>query len=63
MLELVSGRSWSMTWRMSDAELSDAVEALRADLLDAYGDLDREVEVETGFWLRAYRPPEVGAEA
>jgi ubiquinone/menaquinone biosynthesis C-methylase UbiE len=63
MLELVSGRSWSMTWRMGDAELADAVEALRADLLDAYGDLDREVEVETGFWLRAYRPPEVGAEA
>ncbi len=58
MIGLVAGRSWSMTWRMDEAELADAVEALRADLLDAYGDLDREVEIDTGFWVRAYRPPE-----
>jgi SAM-dependent methyltransferase len=57
VIGLVAGRSWSMTWRMDDAELARAVEVLRADLLDAYGDLDREVEVETGFWVRAYRPP------
>ena len=57
LLEIVAGRSWSMTWRMSDAALAEAVEALRADLLDAYGDLERMVEVETGFWVRAYRPP------
>jgi SAM-dependent methyltransferase len=57
IVELVAGRLWSVTWRMADAELAEAVELLRADLLDAYGDLDREVEVETGFWLRAYRPP------
>jgi len=58
MLDLVAGRSWSMTWRMSDADLAGAVDALRADLLQAYGDLDREIVVETGFWVRAYRPPE-----
>jgi SAM-dependent methyltransferase len=58
MLDLVAGRSWSMTWRMSDADLAAAVDALREDLLQAYGDLDREIEVETGFWVRAYRPPE-----
>jgi SAM-dependent methyltransferase len=57
MLELVSGRSWSQTWRMSDGELAEAAGALRADLLDVFGDLDREVELETGFWVRAYRPP------
>lgn len=57
VVELVAGRSWSSTWRMSDAELAAAVEALRADLLEAFGDLEREVELETGFWVRAYRPP------
>jgi hypothetical protein len=57
ILDLVSGRSWSMTWRMGDAELAAAVESLRADLLEAFGDLEREVELETGFWVRAYRPP------
>src|SRR4029453_9847065 len=57
MLELVSGRSWSMTWRMDDADLARAVEALRADLVEVYGDLDREVEIDTGFWVRSYRPP------
>ena len=57
MLELVSGRSWSMTWRMSDDDLAEAVAALRADLLEAYGDLDRDVEVASGFWVRAYAPP------
>jgi hypothetical protein len=57
VLELVAGRFWSGTWRMDDAELAAEVEALRADLQGAYGDLEREVEVETGFWVRAYRPP------
>jgi len=57
VIELVAGRSWSTTWRMSDVELAAAVEALRADLLEAFEDLEREVELETGFWVRAYRPP------
>lgn len=57
MLDLVAGRSWSSTWRMSEAELAHAVESLRADLLGAFGDLEREVALETGFWVRAYRPP------
>ena len=57
VLELVSGRSWSHTWRLDDDELAAAVEALRADLLAEFADLDREVEIETGFWVRAYRPP------
>jgi ubiquinone/menaquinone biosynthesis C-methylase UbiE len=57
ILALVTERSWSQTWRMDDGELADAAAALRADLLDAFGDLDREVDLETGFWVRVYRPP------
>jgi SAM-dependent methyltransferase len=56
MLELIEGRSWSLTWRMDDAQLADASAALREDLVAAFGDLDREVEIETGFWVRAYEP-------
>jgi SAM-dependent methyltransferase len=58
MLALVSGRAWSMTWRMSDADLAASVDALREDLLAAYGDLDREIELASGFWVRAYQSPE-----
>lgn len=50
------GRRWSTTWRMSDAPLAEAAAALRADLVAAFGDLDRELEVESGFWVRAYQP-------
>jgi SAM-dependent methyltransferase len=57
LVGLVAGRCFATTWRMEAAELARAAEELRADLLAAYGDLDREVEVETGFWVRAYRPP------
>jgi hypothetical protein len=56
MLALIEGRSWSLTWRMSDAQLAEAAAALRDDLAAAFGDLDREVEIETGFWVRAYQP-------
>jgi SAM-dependent methyltransferase len=57
LLDQVAGRSWSMTWRLDDAQLAEAVAALRAELVDAFDDIDREVGVESGFWVRAYRPP------
>lgn len=57
MLDLVASRAWSSTWRMSDAELAHAVATLRGDLLEAFGELDRDVDLPTGFWLRAYHPP------
>jgi SAM-dependent methyltransferase len=58
LLDLVAGRAFSLTWKLSDAELAGAGAALRAALEREFGpDLEREVEVETGFWVRAYRPP------
>jgi len=42
---------------MSDAQLAQAEDGLRAELLARYGDLDRPVETEGGFWVRAYLPP------
>ncbi|RIL01917.1 MAG: methyltransferase type 11 [Proteobacteria bacterium] len=56
MLDRMAERSWSITWKMSDADLARVVERLRAELLARFGALDREVEIDTGFWVRAYRP-------
>ena len=58
MIDRVATRAWSFTWRMTDAQLAEAEEGLRADLLARYGDLDRPVEQEGGFWVRAYLPPD-----
>jgi hypothetical protein len=33
------------------------VEATRAELVARFSDLEREIDVETGFWARAYAPP------
>jgi SAM-dependent methyltransferase len=57
LVDRMRERSWSVTWEMSDADLARVVETLRADLTARYGDLTREVAIETGFWVRAYRPP------
>lgn len=57
LLDRMARRTWSVTWRLSDEELAQAVDALRADLLARFGALDRPVEVRTGFWVRAYLPP------
>src|SRR5262245_15590902 len=47
LLELVAGRAFSLTWELTDAELSGAGAALRAALEREFGpDLEREVEVE-----------------
>lgn len=57
LIDGMTERSWSVTWEMSDADLAAVVEKLRADLVERFGDLSREVAIETGFWARAYRPP------
>jgi SAM-dependent methyltransferase len=57
LLDRLAERSWSATWELTDAQLASAIETARGVLLERFGELDREVEVETGFWVRAYRPP------
>ena len=57
VIDLVASRTWSSTWRLSEEALADVVAAVRSDLASALGDLDREVELPSGFWLHAYRPP------
>jgi SAM-dependent methyltransferase len=57
LVDLIASRSWSATWRLSDEALAETVEAVRADLTAAVGDLDRELDLEQAFWLRAYHPP------
>ncbi|MCL4686514.1 methyltransferase domain-containing protein [Myxococcota bacterium] len=57
LIDLIASRTWSVTWRMTDAQLAEATDALRADLSAEFDDLDREVTLESGFWVRAYRPP------
>lgn len=55
MIDRMADRSWSITWKMSDADLARLVASVRDELAARFGDLDREVEVETGFWVRAHR--------
>jgi len=57
LLDLIASRTWSVTWRMSDAQLAEAVDTLRTDLRAEFDDFEAEVEVETGFRVRAYHPP------
>jgi ubiquinone/menaquinone biosynthesis C-methylase UbiE len=57
LVESVRGRLWSMCWRMSDAQVEQAAAALQAELAARFGDLDRPVELEAGFWVQAHRPP------
>lgn len=61
VLAWLEARTWSSTWRLSDAQLAEAAAGLRADLTAAFGDLDREVEIEAGFQVRAYSPPDGSA--
>jgi ubiquinone/menaquinone biosynthesis C-methylase UbiE len=58
LIERMAKRVWSVTWPLSDAELDELVATIRKDLVARHGDLEREVEVEAGFWVRAYRRAE-----
>lgn len=57
LLAAVEQRQWSSCWRMTDAQVAEACKVLRAELASRFGDLERAVDVESGFWVRAYRPP------
>jgi len=56
-LDRIEQRTWSHTWRMSDAEIARAVAALRPQLVAQFGDLDAEVEVSSGFSVQAWLAP------
>jgi SAM-dependent methyltransferase len=57
ILERLANRSWSITWRMSDAQIERAVEALRPELIARFGDLDAEAEVDGGFSVQGWLAP------
>jgi SAM-dependent methyltransferase len=57
LLDRLANRVWSATWPLSDEELARLVDATRDELVARFGDLDRELDVETGFWVRSYHPP------
>ena len=57
LVDRIASRTWSFTWRLDEAQLAEATEALRAELFERYGDLDRPVETESGFWVRSYQSP------
>ncbi len=58
ILERLANRSWSITWRMSDAQIKRAVEELRPDLIARFGDLDAEADVDGGFSVQGWLAPE-----
>jgi SAM-dependent methyltransferase len=57
VVEIFEKRLWSITWRMSDAQLARAAAELRAGLLERFGDLERPVELDSAFAVRAWLPP------
>ena len=57
LVDRIAQRCWSFTWKLSDAEIAEATEALRAELLERFGELDRPASMPGGFWVRAYLPP------
>jgi SAM-dependent methyltransferase len=57
ILERLANRSWSITWRMSDAQIERAVEELRPELIARFGDLDAEADVDGGFSVQGWLAP------
>lgn len=57
VVEILEKRLWSITWRMSEEQLARAAEELRTGLLERFGDLERPVELESAFAVRAWRWP------
>ena len=42
---------------MDEAQLATLVDLVQRSLTERFGDLDRTIEAESGFWVRAYAPP------
>ncbi len=58
LVRRLEARCWSVTWRLDDAQLAALVETMRRELTRRFGGLDRTIEARSGFWVRAYLPPE-----
>lgn len=58
VVQRLEERCWSLTWRLDDAQLARLVDLVRRGLTERFGGLDRTIEAESGFWVRAYLPPE-----
>lgn len=58
VLQRVTGRMHSWTWRASDEQIDRAARLLRERLLDRYGDLDASFDAVGGYGAAVYAPPD-----
>lgn len=58
VVQRLEERCWSVTWRLDDAQLASLVDLVRRGLTKRFGDLDQTIEAKSGFWVKAYLPPE-----
>jgi SAM-dependent methyltransferase len=56
-LERLRNRIWSQTWRLSDEELAQGIEAVQVVLRRDFPNADEPVQVTANFHVRAYMPP------
>ncbi len=56
-LEQLAGRVWTSTWALSEAQLAAAIATVRDAIQREHANLDVEVEYDSRFTIRAYRPP------
>ena len=56
-LEALRGRIWSHTWRMTDAELEQALRTLQTYIEEHFEDPTQPVAIHSTFIARAYRAP------
>jgi SAM-dependent methyltransferase len=56
-LEQTQRRVWSHTWRLSDEELAQCIDAMRTAIKTHFGDPGRPVLVNSRFTARAFLPP------
>lgn len=55
--ERLQNRIWSQTWRLSDAQLAQAVGAVWEAIRDHYDSPDDEVQATTSYFAQPMRPP------
>jgi SAM-dependent methyltransferase len=58
-LDQLKNRIWSQTWRLTDAQLASAVQAVETVMRTEYPNPEQPVGVTSNFNVRAYLPPKV----